>query len=341
VAQASGTCGSPRHITSTVFKKALRLSVLPLAAVAVIGFGRMWLGDRARARYAGGQAMHAPLSVDTLGPLPAELVESSGLGVSRRHPGILWTHNDSGDQPRFYALDMSARLVATYDVEGAVAIDWEDTALASCPAEEAAGGAEPVDCLYLADTGDNARSRDTLTVYVVPEPDPDVPTRTVTPLGRLRYRYPDEAHDMEGIAVTRGGDLVLVTKGRTPDVLLFDLPAAALAEGVRADTVVRLAAGRKLPIEPNWQLGRMVTGAAFSPDGATLAVRTYSEIYLFTWPLPAELTGSYTTCFLGTLEPSGEAVDWENASSLLLTSETSNGHQGELTRVRCDMTPRP
>src|SRR5207237_2233098 len=27
------------------------------------------------------------------------LVESSGVAVSRAHPGVLWTHNDSGDAP--------------------------------------------------------------------------------------------------------------------------------------------------------------------------------------------------------------------------------------------------
>lgn len=284
--------------------------------------------------------MERPLSVEMLGPLPRELVESSGLGVSRRHPGILWTHNDSGDRPRFYALDMEAQLLGAYDVLGATAVDWEDMALAPCPpgpSEPRPGG----DCLYLADTGDNGRERDTLTVYVVPEPDPADPVRAVALLGRLRFRYPETRHDAEGVAVGPDGDLIVVTKGRTPDILLFDIPGADVARALRADSVVVFRPGRRLPIEPNWMRGRVVTGAAFSPDGATLALQTYSEIWFFRWPLPDDLGGAATSCFLGVLEPQGEAVAWEDATTLLLTSETAGGVQGQLTRVRCDLPPAP
>jgi len=319
-------------------KKALGLLVLVALIVGLVALVRVAHGELSMASFARAQAVRAPRSVETLGPLPPELVESSGLGVSRAHPGLLWTHNDSGDRPRFYAIDATARLLATYDLAGASARDWEDMALGACPA---AGASGPSDCLYLADTGDNGRERDVLTVYVVAEPDPADAARSVAPLGRVRFRYPDGSHDVEGVAVGPGGDLVLVTKGRTPDILVFDLPGAAVGAAMAADTVVELPAGRRLPIEPNWQIGRMVTGAAFSPDRATLAVRTYSEIWFFRWPLADDLHDTSTTCFLGELEPGGEAVDWEDATTLLLTSETSGAGQGQLTRVRCDIPDVP
>lgn len=319
-------------------KKALGLTVLLVVVVAAVALAHHMRGGYAMSRFARAQSVHAPRTVRELGPLPAELVESSGLAVSRAHPGTLWTHNDSGDRPRFYAIDTTAHLVATWEVSGASARDWEDMALAACPAGAGDGEAGAADCLYLADTGDNGLGRDVPTVYVVAEPDPADAARSVTPLGRLRFRYPDGAHDVEGVAVARDGDLVLVTKGRTSEVLLFDLPGPELASALAADTVVVLPRGRKLPIDPDWSIGRMVTGAAFSPDGATLAVRTYSEIWFFPWPLPASVDGSATTCFLGELEPGGEAVDWVDATTLLLTSETSSAGQGMLTRVRCDMS---
>jgi hypothetical protein len=129
---------------------------------------------------------------------------------------------------------------------------------------------------------------------------------------------------------------VLVTKGRTGEILLFGLPAEGVAGSVRADTVVELPQGRVLPIDPDWRIGRVVTGTALNPDGGTLVVRTYSELFFLPWPLPDDLESAHTTCFLGTLEPSGEAVDWEDATTLLLTSETSSSRgQGMLTRVRC------
>jgi hypothetical protein len=215
-------------------RKALRPFVLLLLVVGALLSARLGFSHFARARFAKAQEVHAPRSVETLGPLPDVLVESSGLGVSRAHPGVLWTHNDSGDRPRFYAIDTTARLLGTWDVRGAQARDWEDMALARCPPSVATADLSRTDCLWLADTGDNGLERDTLTVYLVSEPDPSDPARAVDLLGRIRYRYPDGAHDVEGVAVDREGDLVFVTKGRTPDILLFELPASAVDAALRA-----------------------------------------------------------------------------------------------------------
>ena len=33
------------------------------------------------------------------------ITESSGLAASKLHPGVYWTHNDSGDGPYVYAID--------------------------------------------------------------------------------------------------------------------------------------------------------------------------------------------------------------------------------------------
>src|SRR2546427_279731 len=76
------------------------------------------------------------------------LFEASGIAVSRAHPGVLWTHNDSGDSATVYAITLAGNLLATYRVPGATAVDWEDIALGPCP--EHAGR-----CLFIADTGDN------------------------------------------------------------------------------------------------------------------------------------------------------------------------------------------
>ena len=104
--------------------------------------------------------------IEELGPLPSELRESSGLAVSRTQPGVLWSHNDSGDAPTLYAIDLKGRLLARVAVTDAIARDWEDIAMGTCPWEEPSGR----QCLYVADTGNNDRSRDVLTVFVVLEP---------------------------------------------------------------------------------------------------------------------------------------------------------------------------
>src|SRR2546427_5041371 len=59
------------------------------------------------------------------------LIESSGVAVSHAYPGVLWTHNDSGDGPYVYATDLHGTDRGALLVPGAQAIDWEDISLRS------------------------------------------------------------------------------------------------------------------------------------------------------------------------------------------------------------------
>src|SRR5688572_29498225 len=81
--------------------------------------------------------------------LPNGLPESSGLALSARHEGVLWTHNDSGDRPEVFAVDAAGGFRGISAITGARNEDWEDIAVGPCP-----GGGS---CLYVADTGDNER----------------------------------------------------------------------------------------------------------------------------------------------------------------------------------------
>src|SRR4051794_6987818 len=41
-----------------------------------------------------------------------EITESSGLAASRKHPGVFWTHNDSGNGPYIFAITRDGHLLA-------------------------------------------------------------------------------------------------------------------------------------------------------------------------------------------------------------------------------------
>jgi hypothetical protein len=56
----------------------------------------------------------------------SQIDESSGLGTSSYGDGIVYTHNDSGDTARFFAVNSSGATVAIYTLKGATAHDWED-----------------------------------------------------------------------------------------------------------------------------------------------------------------------------------------------------------------------
>ena len=197
------------------------------------------------------------------------LGELSGLAASRRNPGLLWAHNDSGDGPLLYCLTPSGAACGLWEVEGAEAVDWED--IAAAPSER---GAES---LYIADIGDNDRSRETITIYRVPEPKvaPAQEGTARSPSGTLdaeafTLTYPDDAHDAEAMIVNREtGDLYVITKEYSSRSHVFvaraPLRDRQQLEPVAAMRIVGVLAAR--------------TGASLSPDGERIVFSTYDKGY--------------------------------------------------------------
>jgi hypothetical protein len=262
------------------------------------------------------------------------VVESSGVAVSRAHPGVLWTHNDSGDGPYLYATDLRGTDRGFLLVPGAAAIDWEDMALGPCPTR--AGS-----CVYLADTGDNLEMRPWVTVYAVPEPDP--PTgpgdtlRTTAAPAILQLRYPDGSHDVEAIFVApQGGALYLVSKGRSGSIAVYSVGRALWS--ARPDNVVTAERVQVLDIRPDAGAGRWVTGAAIRPDGRLVAIRTYGEVFFFHPGVGGRLTpAGERSCDIGRLdEPGGgEAIDFLDDDGVVVTSEALPRRTGTIHRVVC------
>lgn len=267
--------------------------------------------------------------IETLGTLPPALAESSAVAVSRAQPDVFWTLNDSGNGPRLFALAPDGAVRGIYTVRDARNVDWEDVALGRCPKSGAW-------CLFVADTGDNLESRADVTIYVVPEPvlpapsaTPE-PVRPASPQNALRVRYADGPHDVEAIAFDPDGDLLLISKGQRSSIHVYRVPRAALggtsahAELLDVDTIA-----------PRGLVGAWVTGAATSPDGVRLVVRTYTELYFFRFAPDGKLVSDAAPCPLGFVEPQGEGVDFLDATSLVLTSESRGGRRGQILRVTC------
>ncbi len=275
-----------------------------------------------------------PTLFETTGRFAApDLRESSGVAVSRRHPGLLWTHNDSANEPFLFATDLSGAHLGTYRVRGVPLRDWEDLAAGPCPDLKGA-------CLYIGDTGDNRERRVTVAIYVLPEPDPPPRDRSPVqlPARPLIVTLPGGPQDVEALAIRPNGELLLVTKGRSSPVYVYRISREALA---RDSATARLT--DTLDIVPQMAIGRMVTGAAVSPSGRRLVVRTYTELAFYRVGRRGRLTPDGPRCWLGPREPQGEAVDFLDEDTLVLTSEASEGRRGTISRVRCprDAPPGP
>jgi hypothetical protein len=249
------------------------------------------------------------------------LNESSGVTASRRQPGILWTLNDSSNEPLIFATDTLGRDHGAFTVTDARNGDWEAIALGPCGKRE---------CLYIADTGDNGRSRRTVRLYRVPEPLLPADSPRTRPAEVLELRYPGGSRDVEAVFVAGDGAAYLITKTRGGSVRVFRAPASAWGGG---NTVAAEAVG-KLPIESNG-LADMVTDAAISPSGERVAVRTYRSIYLFGFVRQVGLRPLGVACDAAGLQLQGEGISWLDDRVLVLTSEGGFGLPGTIVLLEC------
>ncbi len=142
---------------------------------------------------------------EVIAEMKAEAVnEASGLAYSRTRPGVWFTHNDAGGAAEIYAFQLDGTFLETHTVTGADFRDWEDMSAGPCPG----GGG---DCLYIGDIGDNGRTRDSITVYVVEEPAAGAEAPVIATFPAF---YPEGvAEDSEALFVhPRTGAIYLATK---------------------------------------------------------------------------------------------------------------------------------
>jgi hypothetical protein len=204
----------------------------------------------------------APLRVRVTGRVTSPAArELSGLVMSRSRPGVLWTHNDSGDSARLLAVTTSGRTVAEVSLSGAQNVDWEDIATG-------APGA-----LLVGDIGDNLGERASIVVYRVPEPRVTTSVRrSVAVAARYELRYPDGARDAEALLFDRAsGTIVIVTKSVGGDARVY----VARRPSSRRVTTLRRSGTLALGT------GEAVTAGDVSGDGSTIALRTYDRAFVW------------------------------------------------------------
>ncbi len=245
---------------------------------------------------------------EVLFTLPAGLTEVSGTATGAS--GALWVHEDSGSDPVLTALDpVTGAVRGAYDL-GVDARDWEDMA------------AGPDGTLYVADVGDNSGTRERgVLVHVLPEPTGS--GGAVAPARSVRLTYEDGPRDAEALLVhPRTGQVLLVTKFAG---LVFAAPQP-FADGVltRVGEVRPRGTGTDGGPGIGAAAQRLLTGGAVSPDGTRVALRTYTDAYVWDVPgddLVAALQGEPEVLPLPSTEQ-GEALAFTaDGTALVLTTE--------------------
>lgn len=254
------------------------------------------------------------------------ITESSGLVPAHRTDRVLFTHNDSGDQARFFAVDDRCRTLATYVLAGVDAVDWED--LASGPSR---GGRQ---VLWFGDIGDNAMTRPEISVHRVMEPAPGRKgTFTVTSTA-FRLAYEDGPHDAETLlADPHTGQLLIVTKTYAGLGVVYaappDLDPVDVNVLTRVGEVLLPPSGTEGgPVGPVSQLA--TTGGDVAPDGSRAVVRTYTDAYEWRVPAGGALRTALTLTAARRRTPlpptaQGEAIGYGSDSRTLWVSSEGAG----------------
>jgi hypothetical protein len=251
-----------------------------------------------------------------------EMDETSGLAASAVHAGVFYAHNDSGDVPRFFAIEPSGVLRGTFDVAPARAVDWEDIARGPC--------AGPGSCLYLADIGDNREQRASYAIYRVAEPAELGPGSHRVEAEALPFSYPDGSHNAETLLVhPTTGVVTIVTKVALGASSIYELPMP-LTPG--AEVVAKKVGELTAPVGGSVRF----TGGDVHPAGTGVLLRTYTSVLYYAMApgrsVAEALLGA--PCRLPAPdELQGEAIAWLPKGDGYLT--TSEGIGADVHEVDC------
>lgn len=184
--------------------------------------------------------------------------------------------------------------------------------------------------LWFADIGDNGASRENVALICVAY-DPADPLADAGAPVVFRLGYPDGPHDAEALLLAPDGTPYLVTKDPLGHSAVYrpvdDLdPSAELAMEKVADVEFTMTGTPGGPVGRAGQL--LVTGGAVSADGARIALRTYTDAYV--WALSgSDIAGALAADPQDVLAlpdaPQGEAISFTaDSRSLIVGGEGVN-----------------
>jgi hypothetical protein len=263
------------------------------------------------------------------GTEPSSLTELSGIVASRKNPGVLYAHNDSGSNSTLVVMSDAAAPLGQIVLSNVTAVDWEDVAVGPCDAGS---------CIFIGEIGDNSLAYPSRAVYRFAEPSisPATPigTQMVT-ADALTFVYPDGRHNAETLLVEpTSGDIFVITKVANLASTVYRMPKP-FTPGVQ--TTMEKVGDLSLPGSAG-----LVTGGDVHPCGMRMLIRTYPMIYEFRLaagqPFSSIFTSPATPVSTPTQdqESKGEGVTYAaDGVGYFTASELDGKSSRSLFRVRC------
>lgn len=225
--------------------------------------------------------------------------EASGLVASVVNPGMLWTHNDSGDKARIFLIDSVGKHKMTVNLNGIENRDWEDIAVGPGPDSSKV-------YLYIGDIGDNFTQYEYKYIYRIEEPSISESQKkklTVQRIDSIKFTLPDGIRDTEALMVDpQHKDLYIFSK-RESAVNLYKLPYPQST----TDVIVAEKVLSELPFT-------RIVAADWSSDRKEILIKNYRNIYYWTGadkkPV-AELLITEPLVLAYQEEPQGESIAFD------------------------------
>ncbi|MGY6743367.1 MAG: hypothetical protein ACXIUQ_11580 [Cecembia sp.] len=148
--------------------------------------------------------------------------EASGLVFSQKHPGLLYTHNDSGGDPVVFMIDTMGRHVGEIKLLGVENRDWEDIAIGPGPEKGRS-------YIYVGEIGDNNAKYDQIKLFRFPEPSVLEKELEVKP-EILILNYPDGPRDAETLMVDPITEDIFILSKRDSVNILYRAPQTAFSQ---------------------------------------------------------------------------------------------------------------
>jgi hypothetical protein len=230
----------------------------------------------------------------------SRLKEPSGIAASASNPGLLWTHNDSGNSAQVFLIDEHLDIKLTCKLDGAPNRDWEDITVGPGPV---AGKSY----VYVGDIGDNFGMFSFKYIYRFEEPvlKEGQTEIVITKFDRIVFKLEDGAKDTETLMINPITKNIYVVSKRENPVWVYEINSPIQSN----DTLV----ATKFVSLP---YTRMV-GGDFSANGKELLLKNYQQV--FYWKIEnTDLKKALTQkpeILSYQEEPQGEAITFKRDGS--------------------------
>lgn len=241
-----------------------------------------------------------------------QISEASGIVTSGLSSNVFWTHNDSGDTNRIFAIDSLGKGTRSVTVEGGVNRDWEAIAMTTFPEGT---------FLYIGDIGDNDNTHGDYCIYRIAEPADGV--ASTDRAQKIIFQYPDGPRDAECLLIDHQSKDIYILSKRENKKRLYRLAFPQVYD--RLLTAEFIA---EMPFSPGTDVGSYITDGNVSLDNSQIIIKSYLHIYH--WRLKGNETIAQAlvrpaSILPYSLEAQGEALTFtKNASAYLTLSEESD-----------------